>query len=138
MLSDTITRENVKQLVANFYGRVRKHEALGPIFNGAIGTTDELWDAHIEHITKFWEKMLLDKEGFSGQPLKTHINLPSFPPERFADWLGLWEQTLNEIYTPQVASGILAKANQISQRFKSVIYDGGEGGGAGCGCGCGH
>ena len=138
MLSDTITSENVKQLVASFYGKVRKHEALGPIFNASIGTTDELWNAHIEHITSFWTRMLLNEGEFSGQPMKTHAELPSFPKERFSDWLGLWEQTLNEIYTPQTASKILEKANQISQRFKSVIYEGGEGGGAGCGCGCGH
>ena len=134
MLSDTITSENVKQLVASFYGKVRKHEALGPIFNASIGTTDELWNAHIEHITKFWEKMLLDKEGFSGQPMKTHINLPSFPKERFSDWLGLWEQTLNEIYTPQTASGILERAKGIAAHFKEMLYEKKPDGG----CGCGH
>ena len=123
MQSNTITRENVKQLVADFYAKVRKHEALGPIFIGAIGASDELWNAHIEHITAFWTRLLLNEGEFSGQPMKTHAELPPFPKERFGDWLGLWEQTLNEIYTPQVASGILAKANQISQRFKFVIYD---------------
>ena len=134
MQSDTITRENVKQLVADFYAKVRKHEALGPIFIGAIGASDELWNAHIEHITAFWTRMLLNEGEFSGQPMKTHAELPPFPKERFGDWLGLWEQTLNEIYTPQVASGILERAKGIAAHFKEMLYEKKPENG----CGCGH
>ena len=136
MLSSTITAENIKQQVASFYGKVREHKRLKPIFIRAIGETDEQWAAHIEHISKFWAFVLLGEGGFDGQPMQTHKGLPKFPPERFGDWLELWEQTLHEIYTPETAKVILDKAKGIAERFKENLYETKPEGG--CGCGCGH
>ena len=47
-------REEVSLLVRTFYGRVRKDETLGPIFNRIIDD----WEEHFETLIDFWESNL--------------------------------------------------------------------------------
>ncbi len=51
------SREEVSLLVRTFYGKVRKDDLLGPIFNGIIKD----WEEHLELLTDFWETQLLYK-----------------------------------------------------------------------------
>ena len=124
MLSNEITKDNIKELVASFYRRVRADKDLGPIFVAQLGDDSAVWAEHIAHITQFWTRMLLNEGEFNGQPMKTHMNLPPFPKERFDDWLRIWEVSLNAIYTPEIANGILQRAQEIAKHFKEVIYEG--------------
>lgn len=41
MKSNTITQENIKMLMEIFYEKIRRDEKLGPIFNNAIGTSNQ-------------------------------------------------------------------------------------------------
>lgn len=124
MLYDTATRENVKELITKFYAKVRAHKALSPIFKAMIGSDEKAWAEHIELITNFWATRLLNKGDYDGRPLFKHIDMPKFPRERFAEWLALFESSLNELYTPQAAEPFLAMAKGMAERFQSVMYDG--------------
>ncbi len=127
MLNSEINHQNIQTLMDSFYAKVRKNKDLGPIFEGVIGTDFKAWEAHKEKIGRFWRQMLLGENVFDGQPLKKHLELPSFPREHFEVWLNLFSETLYEIYTPEVAKSILLKAQMIAQRFQTAIYDMGMG-----------
>ena len=122
--SDKVTRENIKEMVANFYAKVREHRNLSPIFKKFIGKSETAWDEHIELIADFWATRIINDGGYEGRPLFKHIKMPHFPRERFTDWLALFESALSEAYTPQAAEPFLAMARGMAQRFQSVMYDG--------------
>lgn len=81
MKFETINQESIAKLMEIFYEKVRKDKDLGPIFNNAIGTSDEEWKEHKAKIGNFWAGMLLGEGDYNGQPLKKHLDLPPFPQE---------------------------------------------------------
>jgi len=52
---DIQNRVDVSYLVRTFYGKVRQNELIGPIFNEIVHD----WKVHLEHLTDFWEMVLL-------------------------------------------------------------------------------
>ncbi|WP_027326797.1 group III truncated hemoglobin [Helicobacter pametensis] len=123
MKNQEITIEAIGKLMDVFYTKIRNDKnGLGDLFNSQIGTSDEEWEHHKAKIASFWEGMLLGSGNYSGQPLKTHIDLPPFPQEFFALWLSLFEESLNVVFTEGPAKAILTRAQMIAQRFQSMIY----------------
>lgn len=70
MKYETINQESIAKLMELFYDKIRKDKDLGPIFNNAIGTSDEAWKEHKAKIGNFWAGMLLGEGDYIGQPLK--------------------------------------------------------------------
>ncbi|TKX30463.1 truncated hemoglobin Ctb [Campylobacter estrildidarum] len=122
MKFDTINQENIATLMEIFYEKIRKDENLGPIFNKAIGTSNEQWKEHKAKIGNFWAGMLLGKGDYNGQPLKKHLDLPPFPQEFFEIWLKLFEESLNKIYNEEIKNMILQRANMIASHFQNMLY----------------
>lgn len=118
-----ITPENIQELMDLFYGKIRNHRELGEIFNRAIGTSDEEWEKHKKKIGNFWMGMLLGEGNYQGNPMKAHLELPPFPRELFSTWLGLFEESLNKIFSQNDAQIILQKAQIIAQRFQYMLYE---------------
>ncbi|PZT49008.1 hypothetical protein B6S12_00885 [Helicobacter valdiviensis] len=120
----TITKESLKELMDIFYAKIRFDKSgLGDIFNQKIGTSDVEWEAHKDKIGNFWQGMLLGEGDYNGQPLKAHLDLPPFPREFFATWLQLFEESLLSIYTKEIASQILQRAQIIANRFQYMLYE---------------
>lgn len=93
------SREDVALLVNTFYGKVRAHEALGPIFNGVIND----WPEHLQKLTDFWETSLLFVNAYKGNPLKAHLEVDrqfnnSIEQAHFDSWLKLWFETLDDLF----------------------------------------
>ncbi|MFX3626893.1 group III truncated hemoglobin [Campylobacter sp. LH-2024] len=122
MKSNTITQENIKMLMEIFYEKIRRDEKLGPIFNNAIGTSNQHWEEHKIKIGNFWSGILLGQGSYNGQPLKKHLDLPHFPEEFFEIWLKLFEESLNKIYNEEIKSIILQRAQMIASHFKNILY----------------
>ena len=118
-----ITPENIQKLMDLFYGKIRNHRELGEIFNRAIGTSDEEWEKHKKKIGNFWMGMRLGEGNYQGNPMKAHLELPPFPRELFSTWLGLFEESLNKIFSQNDAQIILQKAQIIAQRFQYMLYE---------------
>lgn len=118
-----INTDNIMKLMDIFYGKIRHHNELGEIFNNAIGEDDERWEAHKKKIGNFWRGMLLGEGDYSGSPLKTHLELPPFPIERFDAWLALFEESLKQVFDEQDTQIILQRAQMIAQRFKMMLYE---------------
>ncbi len=124
MKYDSINMDGISALMEIFYEKIRADKSgLGDIFNGKIGTDEESWDKHKAKIASFWQGMLLGQGDYNGQPMKAHIDLPPFKRELFGVWLGLFEESLNIVFAPQIAKEILNKARGIAQRFEYMIFE---------------
>ncbi len=124
MKYDSINMDGISALMEIFYEKIRADKSgLGEIFNGKIGTDEESWDKHKAKIASFWQGMLLGQGDYNGQPMKAHIDLPPFKRELFGVWLGLFEESLNIVFAPQIAKEILNKARGIAQRFEYMIFE---------------
>lgn len=124
MKYDSINMDGISALMEIFYEKIRADKSgLGEIFNGKIGTDEESWDKHKAKIASFWQGMLLGQGDYNGQPMKAHIDLPPFKRELFGVWLGLFEESLNIVFAPQIANEILNKARGIAQRFEYMIFE---------------
>ena len=53
----TINENSIAALVRAFYARVRRHPALGPIFDAEI--TEQRWPKHLETLQRFWSSVML-------------------------------------------------------------------------------
>ena len=92
------SRKEVDFLVRRFYDKVREHDSLGPIFNQIV----EDWDTHLEHLSDFWEMILLQTGPGRGKfnPTKVHREVDAQVEHRidqvhFGNWLELWFDTVN-------------------------------------------
>ncbi|QRM90866.1 globin [Lacinutrix sp. WUR7] len=125
--SDINTREDIFLLVSNFYKKVRKEETLGPFFNETI--TD--WEAHLEHLTTFWETSLfmtrkLEKK-YRGNPLEAHVRVDkkfnhTIDNLHFGIWLNLWYQTLDEMFEGEIADNAKRRARKMGTFMYMNIF----------------
>ncbi len=103
-MDDIKSREDINLLVKTFYGRVRKDELLGPIFNTIIKD----WDHHLEHLTDFWESNLFFKKAYQGDPIGKHVGVDRAFNEginelHFGTWINLWYLTIDELFVGETA-----------------------------------
>lgn len=131
MAYDTITRENLEEFVDIFYTKARNDAIIGPIFNKRINS-EQRWARHKAVVSSFWEFHLTGVHNPSSPPkhkggmVAAHVDMPPFPRENFSVWLRLFEETLNELYTPEIKTQILTKAKDMAQRLQGVLYEGAE------------
>lgn len=124
MKHNEINMDGINALMEIFYEKIRADKSgLGEIFNARIGTDEPSWDKHKAKIASFWQGMLLGSGDYNGQPMKAHLELPPFKRKLFGAWLGLFEESLNIVFEPQIAEDILNKARGIAQRFEYMIFE---------------
>ncbi|PKB13283.1 hemoglobin [Novosphingobium kunmingense] len=109
----------LETLVEAFYARLRADAELGPIFNDAIDD----WPHHLEKLTAFWSSVMLTSGRYKGQPVPAHMkHRDRITPELFDRWLGLWEQTTDELMEPDAASALQAKAARIAESLQLALF----------------
>ena len=119
MKHDTITRDNVRQLVDAFYGRVREDELLGPVFLKALG---EDWTAHLERLSEFWSTIVLGTRSFHGNVYGTHMQLNGIEPAHFRRWLDLFEQSANELFEKEQAGQFMDMARRVASSLQIGFF----------------
>lgn len=120
-----ITPQSIQTLVTEFYRQVRADELLGPVFNKAIGVTDEEWAPHLEKIGLFWAGVMLGSKGYEGNPLQVHRALPPFDAKLFSRWLALFANTAIETHAIAPATAFIRKAVSIASMMARDLYGGG-------------
>lgn len=116
-------KADVATLVSTFYAKVRKDKVLGPIFNASI--TD--WECHLALLTDFWETQLFLKRTYFGNPVTAHQEVDkkmnhSITSEHFGLWLNLWFETIDQLYTGEVAWIAKNRAQKMSTMLFMKIY----------------
>lgn len=114
-----ITADEIDGVVADFYGRVRAHHLLGPVF--AAHVTD--WPAHEAKIARFWRNAILFERSYDGSPMLAHRRAGNVEAGHFPVWLGLFDDTLRRRLAPLTASQWSALAHRIGQGLRLGVED---------------
>ncbi len=121
---DIQNRADIRLLVETFYSQIRKHDRLGPIFNGIISD----WEAHFELLTDFWETQLFLNRKYQGNPVSAHQEVDdmmkqSITPEHFGLWLNLWFSTIDTLFEGDTAWIAKNRAQKMSTMLFMKIYE---------------
>ena len=119
MKYDTITKDNVKQLVDQFYGRVREDDLLGPVFLKALGDD---WGAHLERLAEFWSTIVLGTRSFQGNVYGTHMQLNGIEPAHFQRWLALFGETAHGLFEPEQADQFMVMARRVASSLQIGFF----------------
>lgn len=106
----------IGRVVQTFYARARDDEVIGPVFRAAVRD----WDEHIHNITNFWSSMMLKTGRYDGRPLRPHLRLP-LEPMHFDRWLALFEATVDELCSREIADAFMIRARRIADSFEMAI-----------------
>lgn len=106
-----IEPEVISGIVLEFYGKVRAHPVLGPVFDDNI----ENWDLHLQKMERFWRSVLLNTGEYSGKPVQAHLGLADMSGDLFPIWLRLFNDTLAEISpSPEFTAHLQKRAYNIA------------------------
>ncbi|MBN9425922.1 MAG: group III truncated hemoglobin [Burkholderiales bacterium] len=110
------SEEEIRQMVDDFYAKVRRDEQLGPIFNSRIDD----WDHHLVKLTDFWSSLLRGTTRFAGSPMTKHIALPGLSAALFQRWLQLFHETTQTLPNRMMAE----RADAMAQRIARSLWFG--------------
>lgn len=120
-LADIKGKSEIVRLVDVFYGKVRKDDLLGFIFD-EVAAVD--WDAHLPKMHAFWQTVLFRDGGFRGDPIGKHarlVPLTHMGREQFDRWLQLFKQAVDELYRGENAEHIKRCAEDMANVIHSRI-----------------
>lgn len=118
-LHPDISEDMIDRLVKAFYGKVRRHERLGPIFDAVIGDN---WDEHLPKMNDFWSSVTRMTGRYKGKPMVKHLKLKQVRPEDFDIWLKLFRETANELLPPDIASIFISRSERIAESLKLGMF----------------
>ncbi len=113
MKRDIENRDDIILLVNTFYDKVKPDETIGHFFNRVVNVD---WEKHLPVMYHFWENIIFHTGGYSGNPMKQHVDLHQKSPmkkEHFNRWIQLFNETVDELF-----EGV--KAEQAKQRALSI------------------
>ena len=91
MKRDIQTKEDVLQLVDDFYGKILKDELLSPFFKRLDLVV------HLPKMVQFWSFVLLDEVGYTTNVVDKHMKMP-LEKHHFEQWLSLFNETIDELF----------------------------------------
>lgn len=116
-----ISAEQIDEVVARFYARVRQHAELSPVFFASIPNEPERWEHHEAKIARFWRSAILHERSYSGNPQHMHAMRPMIKPGHFALWLGLFDEVLEEVLPADLAASWSALAHRIGAGLRMGV-----------------
>jgi hemoglobin len=125
--NDIENRDDIISLINRFYEKIRSNEKIGYIFND-IAKVD--WEHHLPIMYDFWENVVFHTGTYARNAIGVHKNLNQLTPlkkEHFAEWLKLWTETVDELFTGLNAEQIKQRARSIATIMQISILQGGIG-----------
>lgn len=104
----------VARLVHVFYGRVRAHPVLGPIFEQRLAGR---WDPHLAKMVDFWSSIALKSGRYAGRPHVAHQRM-GLEPAHFQLWLRLFEATCRDVCDEPEALFFIDRAHRIADSLQ--------------------
>lgn len=118
---DIQSRSDIELLLNSFYEKVRKDDTIGFIFNDIARVN---WEHHIPIICDFWETLLLDASSYSKNAMQVHYTLNRKIPleeKHFQRWLQLFSETVDELFSGNIATQAKSKARSIASLMQFKI-----------------
>lgn len=107
-----LNEEALRELVHQFYGKVRQDRLLAPTFEERISN----WSRHLERMVAFWSSVAMMTGRYHGRPVPVHAPLK---PRPFVIGIGFDAARLSTIYPQPHDIGldmILTEAGVRAQR----------------------
>jgi len=100
-------------MVNDFYGKVRKDDLLGSIFNKIL---DGRWPEHLAKMYRFWQTILLDEHTYKGYPFEPHAKLP-VEQMHFDRWVFLFSETVHNYFSGDKANRAIWQGERMAEMF---------------------
>ena len=111
---------SLRRMVHRFYEQVRDDATLGPIFERHV---DGRWPEHLDKMVDFWSTVLLGARRYRGNPRSVHAALAEeVDPDAFDVWLELFHRTTHEVFVPELAEAIDARASMMASGLKQAMF----------------
>ncbi|MBS1847949.1 MAG: group III truncated hemoglobin [Actinobacteria bacterium] len=113
---DLDNRGDIEAMVHAFYGKVQVDPLLGPLFND-VAAVD--WPTHLDKLTAFWSRVLLNEPGYAGNPFRAHVNIHEqqcFTRNHFERWLRLFHETIDSTWSGPYSEA----AKEMGRRVAAV------------------
>lgn len=110
----------IDTLVETFYGRIRSHERLGPVFEQRLAGR---WPQHLVKMKSFWSSIAFKSGAYGGKPVQAHLGVPGLSESLFGEWLGLFQATLRDIAPSEEAEQwFMATAERIAKSLVLALF----------------
>jgi hemoglobin len=112
---DITQKEDIQLLVDSFYEKVLKDETIGYIFTDVAKLNVP---EHMPIMYDFWSSVLLGTTAYKRNPMDKHFALNEKEPlkkEHFDRWLELWFETVDELFTGEIAKEAKNRASTIGR-----------------------
>lgn len=119
-MPQAVCEESIRELIATFYGKVRRDQVLGPIFAAKIAPDE--WPAHLAKMCDFWSAVMLGTRRFRGNPMLKHAAIRELRAPMFDRWLALFGETADEIFDLTAAAEFRDKAARIGASLKVGLF----------------
>lgn len=126
MKADIQSRSDIQLLVDRFYDKVKQDEAISYLF---IDVAKVDWEHHLPRMYDFWENIVFQTGGFTGNPMAAHLQLNQKSPlkqEHFVRWLQLFFETVDELFDGDNAELIKQRAQSIATMMQIKIIKSGK------------
>jgi hemoglobin len=114
MLKDIQTKTDVTLLVTTFYDKVWKDTLLAPFFKHLD------FEKHLPQMIHFWSFALLDEPGYATNVTEKHLKM-RIQKEHFDQWLHLFSNTVNELFSGEKAEMAMQRAAVIGWTIQSKM-----------------
>ncbi len=114
---EILSREDVQNLVDQFYARVNQDPLLSPVFND-FAKVD--WAAHLPKMYTFWSSILLGEYSYKGRPFPPHALLPA-KKVHYDRWLKLFTETVDSLFVGEKAELAKTRAQDLASIFMSRL-----------------
>ena len=120
MKKDIENIKDIELLVDSFYEKVRRDGTIGHIFNDIIG---EDWSHHMPIMYAFWNSVLFNAGGYTGNVVKKHLGIDkkiTLQKAHYDRWLEMWNEMVDSLFVGEIADIAKNKAflmmNMISMK----------------------
>lgn len=121
MKKDIESGADIRVLVDLFYNKAKQDSLLSPFFTQYVQIN---WEKHLPIMTSFWENAIFYNGTYSGNPIQMHRHLHRMFPmsdAHFNQWLLLFTNTVDELFTGEKAELIKQKAFSIATVMKMKV-----------------
>ncbi len=107
-------RPDIEKLIRAFYAKITVDEVVGHFFTEVA---DIDWEVHFPIMFDFWESVLFHQPTYHRNAMAVHLQLNAkepILPEHFERWLALFEETVDEHFSGEVAHNAKTRAQSIA------------------------
>lgn len=110
----------IERLVETFYGNIRRHADLGPVFEGRLAGR---WPEHMIKMKAFWSSVAFKTGAYGGKPVMAHHGVDGMAEGLFLQWLQLFSDTLVEIGASREAHAwFMVSAERIAKSLVLSLF----------------